>query len=147
MIQTLVTVAASLTAVVLGSRLDRSGRREAIRVEERRARLEAIRELATALADHRRAMWVREDARLSGAGKARYAELRAASHVTRSALEAPLVAVRVLMPQLAAAADAAAKAAYALRGAADRDALDAGRASAIDAATALTADAARLVAA
>lgn len=147
MVQTLVTVAASLAAVVLGSRLDRSGRREAARAEDRKARLSAITALATALADHRRAMWVREDLRLSGAGPVEYDQARAASHATRSALEAPLVTVRVLMPQLTVAAEAAARATYALRGAADREALDAGRSAAIRAADALTDGAARLVAA
>ncbi|MEU3860627.1 protein kilB [Streptomyces sp. NPDC028722] len=55
-------------------------------------------ELVAALGDHRRAMWHREDLRLSCASAEAVAAARAASHATRSAVTAPLAAVCVLEP-------------------------------------------------
>ncbi|MFJ8692872.1 hypothetical protein [Streptomyces roseolilacinus] len=88
-------------------------------------------------------MTVREDLRLTGADTDTYAAARAESHATRAAVEAPHVLVAILAPALAPAADAAARAAYALRGAADPTALAALREDAITAARALTSAAAR----
>ncbi|MGA5220988.1 protein kilB [Streptomyces cinereoruber] len=93
----------------------RAARAEAERAEG----LAAATALVEALADHRRAMWVREDLRLRGED---WTEARAASHVTRSAITAPLLHIQLLMPSVAPAAQAAAKAAYALRGA-ERDSI------------------------
>lgn len=42
-------------------------------------------DLVAALADHRRAMWLREEARLAGGD---WREARAASHATRAAITA-----------------------------------------------------------
>ncbi|MEU0629789.1 hypothetical protein [Streptomyces sp. NPDC005989] len=54
--------------------------------------------LASAGSDHRRALWMRGEARLRGAGGIELEELRARSHVTRSAITHPLVALRLLVP-------------------------------------------------
>lgn len=117
------------------------------RLDTRRAEmLTAVAALTSALADHRRAMWVREDLRLSGASPERYAEARAASHATRSAVTAPLTMVVMLAPNLTDAACAACQAAYGLRGVTDRAALDAGRITAIAAVDELVATAGRWVA-
>jgi hypothetical protein len=83
---------------------------------DRRDAILALAALATALADHRRAMWLREDRRLSGRP---YAAERAASHETRSAVTAPLALVCILRPSLAPLAKEAAQATYDLRDAAD----------------------------
>ncbi|MCE0446869.1 hypothetical protein LT493_26515 [Streptomyces tricolor] len=61
----------------------------------------ALGELVAALGDHRRALWHREDLVLNGAGAEVVEAARAASHATRSAVTAPLVAVSVLEPALA----------------------------------------------
>ncbi|MEU2543837.1 hypothetical protein [Streptomyces roseolus] len=71
------------------------------------------------------------------------AAARAGSRATRSAIEAPRVLVSILVPALAPAAERAARATYALRGAADAAALDALRETAIEAADAFTAEAGR----
>jgi hypothetical protein len=76
--------------------------------------LAAVADLVAALDDHRRAMWVREDLRLRHED---WTEARAESHRTRSALTVPLLRVQLLMPAVADAAQAAARATYALRGA------------------------------
>ncbi|MFJ4843032.1 protein kilB [Streptomyces sp. NPDC088746] len=113
----------------------RSQRRQALRDRA----LTALSELSTALADHRRAMWSREDLRLSGAAPADVAAAREASHVTRSAVTAPQVALTVLLPQVRLEVEAAVRAAYAMRGAANEQALASFRESAVAAADALTA--------
>ncbi|WP_345677555.1 protein kilB, partial [Streptomyces platensis] len=89
----------------------RSQRREALRDRA----LKALCQLSTALADHRCAMWVREDLRLSGAAPADVAAAREASHVTRSAVTAPQVALMALLPQVRAEVDAAVRATYEMR--------------------------------
>ncbi|MFI1499867.1 hypothetical protein [Streptomyces platensis] len=77
-------------------------------------------ELVAALADHRRAMWLREEARLAGGD---WRKACAASHATRAAVTAPAVRVTVLLPSLADAT-------YAVRKAAGHAALDTARARA-----------------
>ncbi|MEV4229480.1 hypothetical protein AB0J81_20745 [Streptomyces bobili] len=72
-----------------------------------------------------------EDLRLAGADADAVA--RAESHVTRSAVTAPLVSVSVLAPDLEEVATAAARAAFGIRQAADADELAALRQRAIDA--------------
>ncbi|MFI9648828.1 protein kilB [Streptomyces sp. NPDC052040] len=119
----------------------RSERRQALRDRA----LTALSELSTALADHRRAMWVREDLRLSGAAPADVAAAREASHVTRSAVTAPQIALAVLLPQLRLDVDAAVRAAYDMRGARSVEVLASLRESAVAAADCLTASAARLL--
>ncbi|WEH34466.1 protein kilB [Streptomyces sp. AM 4-1-1] len=119
----------------------RSQRREALRGRA----LTALSELSTALADHRRAMWMREDLRLAGAIPADVAAAREASHVTRSAVTAPQVALTVLLPTLRLDIDAAVRAAYEMRGAMNAEVLASRREEAVSAADALTAMAARVL--
>ncbi|MFC9122729.1 hypothetical protein ACFTXO_23485 [Streptomyces sp. NPDC057067] len=64
----------------------------------RRDRLDAVTTLASAGSDHRRTLWMRGEARLRGASDAELEELRAKSHITRSAITRPLVALRLLVP-------------------------------------------------
>ncbi|MFI5616720.1 protein kilB [Streptomyces sp. NPDC051567] len=127
------TLLGSVTGVLLQQRTIRTDRAEARSDEARAARLAAVAALASALADHRRAMWLREDLRLTGATGA-YEAARAESHTTRSALTAPLATLALLAPDLTEPARTAATACYALRGATDRQALTALRSTAIDAA-------------
>ncbi|MGW0537825.1 protein kilB [Streptomyces sp. NPDC003032] len=137
LIAVLGTLSASVIATLLQNRVTRTAARRQDAAEHRLAVLDALRELATALDAHRRAMWVREDARLTGATQEEYAALRAESHSTRAAISAPLVAVEVLVPTARELARAAAEATYALRAAPDRQTLIARRAHALTAAEAL----------
>uniref|UniRef100_A0AAU3GW33 Protein kilB n=1 Tax=Streptomyces sp. NBC_01401 TaxID=2903854 RepID=A0AAU3GW33_9ACTN len=131
------TLLGSVTAYLLQQRTARTDRAEIRRHEERRDRIAAVTALTVALADHRRAMWVREDLRLSGAADADYQAARAASHNTRSALTAPLTTLAILAPGLAGVAQDAAGSTYALRGAPSREDLDTYRRNAIEAADSL----------
>jgi len=112
--QTLIAVLGTLAGVGITSgyqaRAARTARQEARRTEG----LAAVTALVGALADHRRAMWVREDLRLRGED---WAAARTESHATRSAITAPLLRVQLLLPAVAPAAQAAAQAVYALRNA------------------------------
>ncbi|WP_030587923.1 hypothetical protein [Streptomyces globisporus] len=128
------TLLGSVTAYLLQQRTARRDRTEARQFEERRDRIAAVTALTVALADHRRAMWVREDLRLSGASEADYQAARAESHATRSALTAPLTTLAILAPNLTEAAQDAAGATYALRGVESRDLLDFYRRESIEAA-------------
>ncbi|MEU6599353.1 protein kilB [Streptomyces flaveolus] len=124
-----------------------SRRERAARAERRAEALRvALGELVAALGDHRRALWHREDLRLNGVGRDTAEAARAASHATRSAVTAPLVAVCVLEPSLAEPARQAALAAFGLRDAADRTVLAARREAAIAAADELVAAAGRVMA-
>ncbi|MFJ1879718.1 protein kilB [Streptomyces sp. NPDC088137] len=105
----------------------------------------ALGDLSVALADHRHKMWAREDLRLSGAAPAEVAEAREASHVTRSAITAPQVALTVLLPALRLDIDAAVRATYEMRHAANAEVLASSREQAVSAADALTAAAARVL--
>ncbi|MFI7291549.1 protein kilB [Streptomyces anulatus] len=67
----------------------------------RTAGLDAVAGLSAALADHRRAMAMREEIRLAGGD---WNTARTESHVTRSAVTGPLLRVRLLLPELADAA-------------------------------------------
>jgi hypothetical protein len=117
-----------LTAAVQG-KLARDNRREARRTDA----LTAVTRLAAALADHRRAMWVVEDLRLSGAPEQALDDAQTKRHDTRAAVEVPLHTVVILVPALARSAEEATEATFAMRSAADRDALDALRQAAKDA--------------
>jgi len=117
-----------LTATVQG-RLARANRREARRADA----LAAVTQLAAALADHRRAMWVVEDRRLSGAPEQAVDEAQAKRHDTRAAIEIPLHTVAILVPALAESAEEATQATFAMRNAADHDALNTLRQAAKDA--------------
>ncbi|MFB6533562.1 protein kilB [Streptomyces noursei] len=141
------TLLGSVTAYVLQQRAARAERDEARADDLRSRQLAAIAALVAALADHRRAMWVREDLALSGANITAYNTARATSHETRSAITVPLLTVTLLIPTLAESAEGAAKATYALRGAPDSRALADLRDTALVAVDRLTADAATALAA
>ncbi|MBP5866078.1 hypothetical protein [Streptomyces griseiscabiei] len=117
MFTAIVAVLGTLAGSLLTGALQHYSQRAARRAEMESARsseaLAAVADLAAALADHRRAMWVREDLRLRHQD---WTEARAESHRTRSALTVPLLRVQLLMPAVADAAQAAARATYALRG-------------------------------
>ncbi|MFF8618538.1 protein kilB [Streptomyces sp. NPDC015350] len=132
MLTALVAVLGTLAGSVLTgtlAHLSQQAQRKAAAATARQTEgLTALTELAATLADHRRAMWVREDTRLRGED---WSAARTESHATGSAITAPLLRVSILLPALAPAARAAAEATYALRGAADQTTLTAAREHAI----------------
>ncbi|MFB8034122.1 protein kilB [Streptomyces sp. NPDC056004] len=145
-------IAAAVVAVVgtvLGAGVVGVQQYFAVRAQRRQAlrdrAMTALGDLSTALADHRRTMWTREDLRLSGAAPAEVAAAREASHVTRSAITAPQVALTVLLPQLRLDIEATVRAAYGMRGAMNAEVLASRREEAVSAAEALTAAAARVL--
>ncbi|MFB7208230.1 protein kilB [Streptomyces sp. NPDC056255] len=145
-------IAAAVVAVVgtvLGAGVVGIQQYFAVRAQRRQAlrdrAMTALGDLGVALADHRRTMWTREDLRLSGAAPAEVAAAREASHVTRSAITAPQVALTVLLPQLRLDIEAAVRAAYGMRGALNAEVLASCREEAVSAAEALTAAAARVL--
>jgi hypothetical protein len=100
------TLLGGLLTALLQSRHSRAARRDD-RAERRAADLRAaLGSLVAAIGDHRRTMWHREHLRLTSTPQAEYDTVRAASHATRSAVTAPLVAVSILEPGLAPAARA-----------------------------------------
>lgn len=125
MLLTLVTAALAIVGTLLGSivsgRFQERAAERSVRVNHgeaiRRDRLEAVTALSCAASDHRRAMWMRGDAVLKEAGTERIEALRGESHMTRSAVTRPLVALRVLIADQAvrAAADEMITLTYALR--------------------------------
>ncbi|MFJ3176680.1 hypothetical protein ACIPJK_39000 [Streptomyces roseus] len=125
MLVTLVTAALAIVGTLLGSivsgRFQERAAERSVRVSHgeaiRRDRLEAVTSLACAASDHRRAMWMRGDAVLKQAGTERIEALRGESHMTRSAVTRPLVALRVLIEDQAVrtAADEMITLTYALR--------------------------------
>ena len=111
-----------------GARAERrENRGEARRVEA----LRAVTDLVAALADHRRAMWEYEDAKLTGKPDQVVAESLVAQHGTRSAITVPMTTVAILAPGLADLAREAARSAYAMRDAGDLDVLEVRRAVAL----------------
>ena len=126
------TLAGGLLAGGVQGRVAVTARREA-RGDARWADvLTAVTSLVVALADHRRAMWVLEHHRLSGADRQVVVEARATSLVTRSAVTAPLTTVNILAPAVEPA-KAATKATYALHDASTHDILAALRVDALEA--------------
>ncbi|MFG2885709.1 hypothetical protein ACGFYV_26030 [Streptomyces sp. NPDC048297] len=127
MLPTLITAALAIVATLLGAivsgrfqeraaeRQVRAAHGEAIR----RDRLEAVTALACAASDHRRALWMRGDAVITQASPERIEALRGDSHMTRSAVTRPLVALHVLCEDQAvrAAADRMITLTYAMRNA------------------------------
>lgn len=101
----------------------------------RTAALDAVAALSAALADHRRAMTVREEIRLVGGD---WGAARAESHVTRSAVTGPLLRVRLLLPEPADAAQHAVQAVYDMRAVDSPAALQEARERALQAADDLT---------
>lgn len=132
------TLAGAVVAGLLQHQAARATAADARNERRRTERLEAVTALAVAVADHRRAMWVREDLRLSGADADRVAAARADSHATRAAVTAPQLALSIVVPDLVEAAGAAVNASYALRNAADPQTLAALRTASIAAADAFT---------
>ncbi|BBB02284.1 hypothetical protein RVR_10152 [Actinacidiphila reveromycinica] len=130
----------------LQSRGERRSRLAARADEKARALRTALGELVAALGDHRRAMWYRELLRLDGADREAFEAARAESRATRSAVTAPLVAVSVIEPALAQAAQQAARSAFDLRDAPDRAELAARRERAIAATDELVAAVGRAMA-
>jgi hypothetical protein len=131
------TLLGGLSANVVQGRVARSARRET-RVDSHQAdAVAAVIALVSALADHRRVMWLVEDWRLTGAPQDVMSEARTARHETRSAVTGPLVTVCILAPALAESARSAANAAYAMRHAPGLDELEALRAAAVVASDAL----------
>ena len=137
------TLAGAALAGLAQSRTARTARHEQRAHTHRAEALTAVAALTAALADHRRAMWVREDLRLSGADTTACEAARAESHATRSAITAPLTTLSILAPALAAVAQDAATATYRLRGAESPQALNAARAAAITACERLTREASK----
>lgn len=125
MLATVVTAVLAVVATLLGAivsgRFQERAAERSVRVNHgeaiRRDRLEAVTALACAASDHRRAMWMRGDAVLKGAGAERIEALRGESHMTRSAVTRPLMALRVLIEDQAvrAAADRMVTLTYAMR--------------------------------
>lgn len=135
--QTLIAVAGTLAGAITTHLL---GARATRRAEMRRDQLTAVTTLATALADHRRTMWVHKDSQLSGATPAAVQAAREATHATRAAITAPALAARVILPAAVhATAQTAITATYAMRDAATPDDLTARRQAALTAAEAFTA--------
>ncbi|MFJ2745869.1 hypothetical protein ACIO3O_40130 [Streptomyces sp. NPDC087440] len=104
MLATLITAALTIVATLLGAivsgRFAERAAERSVRVSHgeaiRRDRLEAVTALACAASDHRTAMWRRGGAILHGASRERIETLLGESHMTRSAITRPLVALRVL---------------------------------------------------
>ncbi|MGW7031072.1 protein kilB [Streptomyces xanthophaeus] len=146
--QTVIAVLGTLAGSAVTALLQRRALRlQASIAREDKARdnhLAAVTAFAAVLADHRRAMWLREHLRLTAAPHTQTAEARTASHATRSALTAPHLTVALLLPELQAPATRAVEATYALRNAAHLDQLTALRGEALTAMDAFT-DAARSV--
>ncbi|GHC37535.1 MULTISPECIES: protein kilB [Streptomyces rochei group] len=128
MITTIIAVVGTLAGALLTGALahlsQRAQRKADTDTTRRTEGLAAVTDLITALTDHRRTMWIREDLRLRGED---WTQARTESHTTRSAITAPLLRVQLLLPSLAPDARAAAQATYALRGAEDGEALTAAR--------------------
>ncbi|MEV6474868.1 MULTISPECIES: hypothetical protein [unclassified Streptomyces] len=96
------------------------------------------------LADHRRATAVREEIRLVGEG---WDAARTESHATRSAVTAPLLRVRLLLPEPAETKQCAAQAVYDMRASTNPAALQESRERALQAADGLVAAAGVVLAA
>ncbi|MFE5809443.1 protein kilB [Streptomyces sp. NPDC056491] len=143
MLSTVIAVLGTLAGALVAGGLQhfaahtarQAARAEALRTE----RIGAVTDLATALADHRRAMWVREDLRLSGAPDTEVRAARAESHATRSALTAPRTRLSLVFPDIATEAEEAVIATFTIRDADTRPALNEHRDYALASAEAFTA--------
>ncbi|QKZ20282.1 hypothetical protein [Streptomyces chartreusis] len=150
MLTALLAVAGTLLGTAVAAQLqDRSARRaEAVQRRERaRAEtIDAVRHLAGALSDHRRAMYLRAEAALAGSPHELIERLRADSHHTRSQVNQPHLALRLLVTDrtVRTAADTMIVATYAMRSAGDSwEALEAARVQAVEAHDAFVDSAAR----
>ncbi|TXJ78614.1 protein kilB [Streptomyces lavendulae] len=120
MLTALIAVLGTLAGSLLTGLIQHAARRADATVARQADGLAALADLVAALANHRRAMWVREDLRLRGED---WTEARSESHRTRSAITIPLLRVQLLMPSVAILARSAADATYAMRHPADEDTL------------------------
>ena len=125
------TLSGGLLVGMLQARVAHTARRETRAADQRADALAAVTALLSAVADHRRSRWVREELRLSGADAAELVAAREKTHVTRSAITAPLATVCILLPTLADQAEATVQTAYAMRNAPDLTALEALRAASV----------------
>ncbi|WP_431034017.1 hypothetical protein ACQYWQ_10520 [Streptomyces sp. P6-2-1] len=129
----MVTTALAVLGTLLGATVTgvfphlAAGRTErtAARARAGQDALDAVADLAAADSAHRRALWLRGEAKCSGAGTEtgtgpRAAGLRAASSATRLAVKRPYARVRLPLPhpRVKAAADAMITATYGMRKAA-----------------------------
>ena len=144
----LIAVAGTIAGTNLGAwwnaRNARAERTDRRRGEQRDQLLTALAGLVAALADHRRAMWVLGETRLTDGTEQAVAAAMATTHETRSAISAPLTRVRILGPGLAEQATKATQATYALRDAPDCDELRRRRQASVDAVAELEAAAGQL---
>ncbi|MGW3045831.1 protein kilB [Kitasatospora sp. NPDC001159] len=139
------TLAGAVTAGLIQQRSTRTERSAGLAETRRSERVEAVTALLVALADHRRAMVLREEIRLTkGADSPEYAAARAASHETRAAITAPHATLSILVPALAGPAQAAVSAVYRIRGVEHAGYLECARTEAVDTSDRLVAAAARL---
>ncbi|WP_121832821.1 protein kilB [Streptomyces sp. S1] len=118
------TLAGALLSGVLTARQARTALRDSEATARRQAAVDAVADLAAAVAAHRSAMWHRENKRLTGED---WSKDREHSHTTRAAISALAVRLAILAPALRPAAEAAVQASYALRGAGTEAELDAAR--------------------
>ncbi|MFF6873697.1 protein kilB [Streptomyces sp. NPDC012450] len=136
------TLAGALLSGLLASRQARTAVTASESVARRQAAVDAVADLAAAVAAHRSAMWHRENKRLTGED---WTEDRERSHATRAAISAPAVRLAILAPTLRPAAEAAIQASYALRGAGTEAELDAAREASLAADERLITEAGRLL--
>lgn len=125
------TLAGCLLTGGVQARVARIERRETRWETRRTAALDAVTALVAALADHRRARFVVEERRLSGADTHSVEQARAIAHATRSAVTVPLTTVSILTPALADLTQEATQATYAMRHVPDHAALETLRANAV----------------
>ncbi|MFJ2203319.1 hypothetical protein [Streptomyces violaceusniger] len=146
MISTVIAVAGTLLGAAVSGIFAQLGARRterADRAERRRGELlHAMQRLSTAVSAHRRAMYKRGEARLTGASEERVQQLRDISHDTRGDVQEPLSSVRLLVRDAAvlAAADEMVEATFGMRradgttdAALTREGLTAARQVAVDA--------------
>jgi hypothetical protein len=127
------TLAGALVSGLLQHRAARFDRAEG-RVEQiRRDRMDAVTALATAISDHRRAMWEVREAQLSGHSAERVRALRDESHRTRSAVTDPTVRLLLLVADesVRAAASSVVSKTYGMRDADSIGALQQSRSEAV----------------
>lgn len=114
------TLAGSLMTGSIQYLTQRSQRAADTAAARRAEHLAAVTELATALTDHRQAMWTRETLRLQGED---WTQARTETRRTRSAITNPLLRVQLLLPETATTARAAVTATYRMREADSQTAL------------------------
>ncbi len=140
------TLGGTLSVTLLQQRAARIERADRLAQDQRRELISAVTAFVTTVTAHRRAMWHRERLRLTGADDTVYQDARSDSHRTRGEITTSLVALSILAPGLAAAANTAARTTYAMRAAADETTLAEARAAAVQATEQLVAAAAEQLA-